>query len=77
MDADVMITIAFCLEVFLFGLIAATFISLEARGGRTEAGPARANVSAPKTGPRATAHTTAQWEERSRDRRPTCPQLGR
>ena len=56
MDADVMITVAFCLEVFLFGLTAAIFISREARAGRTEAGPASANVSAAKTGPRATAH---------------------
>jgi hypothetical protein len=55
MDADVMITVAFCLEVFLFGLAAAVFIAREARTGRAEVGPASANVSAAKTGPRVTA----------------------
>jgi hypothetical protein len=55
MDADVMITVAFCLEVFLFGLAAAVFIVREARTGRAEAGPASANVTAAKTGPRVTA----------------------
>jgi hypothetical protein len=34
MDADVMITIAFCLEVLLFGLAAAVLIAREARKGR-------------------------------------------
>jgi hypothetical protein len=48
MDADVMITVAFCLEVFLFGLAAAVFIAREVRTGRAEAGPASANVSAAK-----------------------------
>jgi hypothetical protein len=55
MDADVMITVAFCLEVFLFGLAAAVFIAREAGTSRAEAGPASANVSAAKTGPRVTA----------------------
>jgi hypothetical protein len=31
MDSDVVITVAFCLEVFLFGLTAAIFIAREAR----------------------------------------------
>ena len=31
MDADVMITIAFCVEVFLFGLAAALFVAHEVR----------------------------------------------
>jgi hypothetical protein len=48
MDADVMITVAFCLEVFLFGLAAAVFIAREARTGGAEAGPPSANVSAAK-----------------------------
>jgi hypothetical protein len=47
MDADVMITVAFCLEVLLFGLAAAELITREARTGRAEAGPASA-TSAPR-----------------------------
>jgi hypothetical protein len=37
MDADVVITIAFCLEVFLFGLATALFVAREARKARAEA----------------------------------------
>jgi hypothetical protein len=55
MDAVVMITIALCLEVFLFGLAAAVVIAHEAPIGRAEAEPASANVSAATAGPRATA----------------------
>jgi hypothetical protein len=55
LDADVMITVAFSLEVFLLGLAAAVFIAREARTGRAEAGPASANVNAAKTGPRVNA----------------------
>jgi hypothetical protein len=51
MDADVMITLAFGLEVVLFGLAAAVLISREARKGRAEAAPASANASACKAGP--------------------------
>jgi hypothetical protein len=55
MDADVMITIAFCLEVFLFALAGGLFVAHEVRKNRAEAGPASANVSAAKAGPRVTA----------------------
>jgi hypothetical protein len=55
MEADVMSTVGFWLEVLLFGLAAAVFIAREARTGRAEAGPASANVSAAKTGLRVTA----------------------
>ncbi len=37
MDADVMITIAFCFEVFLFALAAGLFVAHEARKSRSEA----------------------------------------
>jgi hypothetical protein len=37
MDADVMITAAFCLEVFLFGLASGVFVAHEARKARPEA----------------------------------------
>jgi hypothetical protein len=37
MDADVMITIALCLEVFLFGLAGALFVAHEVRKGRSQA----------------------------------------
>jgi hypothetical protein len=37
MDADVMITIAFCLEVFLFGLAGALFVAHEVRKSRLQA----------------------------------------
>jgi hypothetical protein len=37
MDADVMITIAFCLEVFLFGLAGALFVAHEVRKSRSQA----------------------------------------
>jgi hypothetical protein len=37
MDADVMITIAFCLEVVLFALAAGLFIAHELRKSRTQA----------------------------------------
>lgn len=37
MDADVMITIAFCLEVFLFALAVGLFVAHEARENRSEA----------------------------------------
>jgi hypothetical protein len=36
MDADVMITIAFCLEVFLFALAAALFAAQEVRKSRSQ-----------------------------------------
>jgi hypothetical protein len=38
MDADVMITIAFCLEVFLFALAGGLFVTREIRKGRSQAG---------------------------------------
>ena len=37
MDADVMITIAFCLEVFLFALAGALFVAHEVRKSRSQA----------------------------------------
>jgi hypothetical protein len=37
MDADVMITIAFCVEVFLFGLAAVLFVAHEIRKARLRA----------------------------------------
>lgn len=37
MDPDLMITIAFGLEVFLFGLLAAVYVTREVRKARTEA----------------------------------------
>jgi hypothetical protein len=37
MDADVMITIAFCLEVFLFGFATALFVAREVSRSRSEA----------------------------------------
>jgi hypothetical protein len=37
MDADVMITIAFCLEVFLFALAGALFVAREVRKSRSKA----------------------------------------
>jgi hypothetical protein len=37
MDADVMITIAFCVEVFLFGLAGALFVAHEVRKDRPQA----------------------------------------
>jgi hypothetical protein len=55
MDADVMITLAFGLEVVLFGLAATVLIAREARKGRAEAAPASANASACKQGRRLTA----------------------
>jgi hypothetical protein len=56
MDADVMITIAFFLEVFLFALAGAVFIAREARKARhAEPAPATATVSAETTASRATA----------------------
>jgi hypothetical protein len=36
MDADVVITVAFCLEVLLFALAAGVFVAHEARAIRTE-----------------------------------------
>jgi hypothetical protein len=55
MDPDVMITAAFCLEVFLLALAAAVAVAREARKGRAEAGPASANVGGGEAGPRVTA----------------------
>jgi hypothetical protein len=37
MDADVMITIAFCLEVFLFAFAGGLFVAHEVRKSRSEA----------------------------------------
>jgi hypothetical protein len=54
MDPDVMITAAFCLEVFLFALVAAVVIAREARKDRAEAGPASANLCGAKAGRRVT-----------------------
>ena len=59
MGADVMITVAFSLEVLLFGLAAAVLIGREARKGRAEAAPANANVSASKAGSGVTARERA------------------
>lgn len=55
MDPDVMITAAFCLEVLVLALAAAVAVAREARKGRAEAGPARANVGIGETGPRGIA----------------------
>jgi hypothetical protein len=37
MDADAMITVVFCLEVFLFALAAGVFVAREARKARAKA----------------------------------------
>ena len=37
MDADVMITIAFCLEVFLFALVGGLFVAHEVHKSRSRA----------------------------------------
>jgi hypothetical protein len=65
MDADVMITIALCLEVFLFGLAGGLFIAHEVRKSRSEAaaetGRERPEPAAMRTRPRpsASAKSTA------------------
>jgi hypothetical protein len=65
MDADVMITIAFCLEVFLFALAAGLFVAHEVRKSRSEAaaetGRERLKPAAMRTRPRpsASANLTA------------------
>jgi hypothetical protein len=55
MDADVMITAAFCLEVFLIALAAAVLLAREARKGRAKVGPESTDGSAAKASPRVTA----------------------
>jgi hypothetical protein len=67
MDADVMITVAFCLEVFLFGFAAAVFIVREARKGRAETAPACANISASTVGPPVTAPESARARPAARE----------
>jgi hypothetical protein len=56
MDADVMITIAFCLEVFLFALVGGLFVAHEVRKSRSEAaaeaGSARLERAKMRTRPR-------------------------
>jgi hypothetical protein len=59
MDADVMITIAFCLEVFLFALAGGLLIARELRKSRSEAavenGRERLEPAAMPTRPRPSA----------------------
>jgi hypothetical protein len=59
MDADVMITIAFCLEVFLFALAGGLFVAHEVRKSRSEAtvetGRGRLEPAAMRTRPRPSA----------------------
>jgi hypothetical protein len=56
MDADVMITIAFCLEVFLFALAGGLFVAHEVRKSRSEGavetGRERLESAAMRTPPR-------------------------
>jgi len=56
MDPDVMITIAFCLEVFLFALAGGLFVAHEVRKSRSEAtvetGHERLEPAAMRTRPR-------------------------
>jgi hypothetical protein len=56
MDADVMITIAFCLEVFLFALAGGLLVAHEVGKSRSEAaaeaGRARLERAKMRTGPR-------------------------
>jgi hypothetical protein len=59
MDADVMITIAFCLEVLLFGLAAALFVAHEVRKDRPRA---MANVG---TEPRPIASVEPSADDRT------------
>jgi hypothetical protein len=64
MDADVMITVAFCLEVFFFGLGAAVFVTREAREARPEAatenGRERAEPAKIRTRPRTPARANVR-----------------
>jgi hypothetical protein len=65
MDADVMITVAFCLEVFFFGLGAAIFVAREAaREARPEAGTEngreRAEPAKMRTRPRTPASASVR-----------------
>jgi hypothetical protein len=59
MDADVMITIAFCLEVFLFALAGGLFVAHEVRKSRSEAaveiGREHLRPAATRTRPRPSA----------------------
>ena len=59
MDADVMITIAFCLEVFLFALAGGLLVAHEIRKSRSGAavaiGRGRLGSAAIRTGPRPSA----------------------
>jgi hypothetical protein len=59
MDADVMITIAFCLEVFLFALVGGLFVAHEVRKSRSQAavqtGCERLEPAAMRTRPRPSA----------------------
>ena len=59
MDPDVMITIAFCLEVFLFALAGGLFVAHEIRKSRSEAaveiGRGRLESAAMRTRPRPSA----------------------
>ena len=63
MDADVMITIAFCLEVLLFALAGALFVAHEVRKSRSEAAveTGRERLEAMRTppGPSPSAHVSA------------------
>ena len=70
MDADVMITAAFCLEVFLFGLTAAVFITREAHRGRAETAAGSANVCTEKAGPRVPAGRITQRALPGKERGP-------
>ena len=59
MSADVMITIAFCFEVFLFGLALGLFVAHEVRNNRSQAtaetGRERLKPAAMRTRPRPSA----------------------
>ena len=64
MDADVMITIALCVEVFVFALVGGVFIAHEVRRSRSEAAAAakgheRLEPETALTHPRRTTNPTA------------------
>jgi hypothetical protein len=70
MDADVMITVAFCFEAFLFALAGGVFIVHEARRERAEAaaekGRVRVEPTEVRTQPRTPASTVPCVTARTR-----------
>ena len=70
MDADVLITIVFCLEIFVFGLATALFVAHEARKSRSNAaaedGAERSNPAGMRARPGASASGTRSAAEDGR-----------